>query len=81
MNIHIQLDKNIMIKLWGGQYTKYALLMFFENVEITRLLGGPMDPKSAVGGPKPISRTGGVRVIITALPQYRKLQGIFETWN
>ena len=34
LNIHIQLDKSILIKLWGGQNTKYALLMFFENVEI-----------------------------------------------
>ena len=37
LNIHIQLDKSILIKLWGGQNTKYALLMFFENVEIYAL--------------------------------------------
>ena len=29
LNIHIQLDKSILIKLRGGQNTKYALLMFF----------------------------------------------------
>ena len=34
LNIHFQLDKSILIKLWGGQITKYAPLLFFENVEI-----------------------------------------------
>ena len=39
MNIHIQVDKIILIKLWGGQNTKYAFMMFFENVEIYALFG------------------------------------------
>ena len=40
LNIHIQLDKSILIKLWGGQNTKCALLMFlFENVKIYALFG------------------------------------------
>ena len=43
--IHIQLDKIILIKLWGDQNTKYARLMFFENVKIYALLGGPIGPK------------------------------------
>ena len=39
-----------------GQNTKYTLLMFFEHVEIYVLLEDQLDPKSALGGPKPISR-------------------------
>ena len=57
--MNIQMDKSILIKLWGGQNTKYALLMFCKNVEIYAFFReDQMDPKFAVGGPKPISRTG-----------------------
>ena len=42
----------------GGQNTKYALWMFLEFVKIYALFwDDQMDPKSALGGPKPISRT------------------------
>ena len=33
LNIHIQLDKSILVKLWGRQNTKFTLLMF-QNFEI-----------------------------------------------
>ena len=39
LNIHIQLDKSILVKLLGGQNTKYAILTFLENVEIYALFG------------------------------------------
>ena len=42
----------------GGQNTKYALLMFFWTCRNLRpFWEDQMDPKFALGGPKPISRT------------------------
>ena len=40
----------------GCQNTKYTLLMFFGHLRA--FWEDQMDPKSALGGPKPISRTG-----------------------
>ena len=45
LNIHIQLDKNILIKLGGCQSTKFALLMFIKMLKFTRFLRGPNGPK------------------------------------
>ena len=45
LNIHIQLDKSILIKLWGSQNKKYALLMILKMSKFRRFLGGPNGPK------------------------------------
>ena len=42
----------------GGQNTRYALLMFFEHVKNYAILGRTTWTQNALGGPKPISRTG-----------------------
>ena len=38
LNIHIQLDKSILFKLWEGQNTN-ALLILFKNVKIYAIFG------------------------------------------